>query len=250
MKEIKELFDGLVKEYNLRAITIDNETWYGINDLPVREPRKTFNDLKKQGKENFVKENTKNITNSAVLLEDVRNFDKVNNNGETFGNFKMVNYLVMNSRLGAEYKIELIEILDEIRMKGYYVSDDITKEQLDNLQQEVDRLKGELYGSTEIVKMINVPNLLSSSIFVYLSSIGLGTYNRIKVNRQFRINEEFEERLANKGIARNGKGNEVLFYKEFADKINSCDGAIKELMEINDKELKIQSKGKEKRMPF
>lgn len=263
-KGIQELFDELIKKYNLRAITIEDITWYGINDLPIREPRKTFSDLRKQNKENFVKDNTKLITNSDVLLKDtsnsnvikypVRNFDKVNNAGETFGNFKMVNYLIMNSRLGVDYKIDLIEILDVIRTKGYYIDNNITNEQLEDLELEISRLKYDrLYGSTEIVKLINVPGLLSSSLFVYMDKIlRVGSYS-VKtgnVNRKFVANEDFDHRAVELGIARRGTGNNILFFKEFADRFNNCENALEELRKINAEELKIKEKGIKNKKPF
>ena len=66
MNGIQDLFDELIKQYNLRAIVIDNETWYGVNDLPVREPRKTFSDLRKEGLVDFVENNTRIIKPSDI----------------------------------------------------------------------------------------------------------------------------------------------------------------------------------------
>lgn len=255
MKGIQDLFDELIKQYNLRAITIDDITWYGINDLPIREPRKIFSDLRKQNEENFINNNTKLITNSDVLLTDIRNFDKVNNRGERFGNFKMMNYLIMSSdKLGVNYKISLTEILDTIRTRGYYIDSDITKEQLEDLELEISRLKYDrLYGSTEIVKVINVPSLLSSSLFVYMDKVlRIGSYS-VKtgnVNRKFVANEEFDHRAIELGIARRGTGNNILFFKEFADRFNDCENALEELRKINAEELKIKEKGIENKKPF
>ena len=255
MKGIQDLFDELIKQYNLRAITIDDITWYGINDLPIREPRKIFSDLRKQNEENFINNNTKLITNSDVLLTDIRNFDKVNNRGERFGNFKMMNYLIMSSdKLGVNYKISLTEILDTIRTRGYYIDSNITKEQLEDLELEISRLKYDrLYGSTEIVKLINVPSLLSSSLFVYMDKVlRVGSYS-VKtgnVNRKFVANEEFDHRAIELGIARRGTGNNILFFKEFADRFNDCENALEELRKINAEELKIKEKGIENKKPF
>lgn len=138
---VQELFDSLIETYNLRAITIDDETWYGINDLPLKNDaiRKSLSRLK-QSNPYYVENNTKKINSSTVTLSHTRNFDTISNFGETFGNYKIINYLVMSSRLGSEYKIELIEILDKIRTEGYYIDNNISQEQLDNLQCEVDRL--------------------------------------------------------------------------------------------------------------
>ena len=255
MKGIQDLFDELIKQYNLRAITIDDITWYGINDLPIREPRKIFSDLRKQNEENFINNNTKLITNSDVLLTDIRNFDKVNNRGERFGNFKMMNYLIMSSdKLGVNYKISLTEILDTIRTRGYYIDSNITKEQLEDLELEISRLKYDrLYGSTEIVKLINVPSLLSSSLFVYMDKVlrvGLYSVKTGNVNRKFVANEEFDHRAIELGIARRGTGNNILFFKEFADRFNDCENALEELRKINAEELKIKEKGIENKKPF
>ena len=200
---VQELFNELVERYNLRAIIINGEGWYGLNDLPIRDTRKTTSDLRKQGFNDFVNNNTKLLTNAEIQsgsITDIRNFDTVNNRGELFGNFSMLNYLIMNSRLGAEYKIELIEILDKIRTNGYYIDDNITSEQVANLEREIEELKAELitdrvkkpYGVTEIVKFINVKSLLSSSLFRYLAEVmGVGTYDRVNKNRVFVANEDF-----------------------------------------------------------
>ena len=254
MKGIQDLFNELIKQYNLKAITVDNITWYGVNDLPITNINMTYSRLKKQGFIDFVEDNTKLITNSDITSSYIRNFDKVNNAGEKFGNFKMVNYLVMNSRLGANYKIDLIEILDKIRIQGYYIDSNITKEQLEDLELEISRLKYDrLYGSTEIVKLINVPSLLSSSLFVYMDKVlRVGSYS-VKtgnVNRKFVANEDFDHRAIELGIARRGTGNNILFFKEFADRFNDCENALEELRRINTEELKIKEKGIENKKPF
>lgn len=265
---MNELFNKLIEKYNLRAITIDKETWYGINDLPIRETRKTFSDLRKQGLGDFVEDNTRTIkpsdisavlnsdtSNSAVCSTDTRNFDTVNNFGETFGNFKMVNYLIMNSRLGAEYKIDLIEILEQIKVNGYYIAQNINSYQLDKLQAEVNELKAErtkkVYGSTEIVRYIKVKGLLSSALLRYMDEVAdVGDYTVAKVNRTFKYNEGFIGRCCATGLARVGVGGRLEFYKEFADAINNCAEALKELERINMEELDIKNKGIEKRLPF
>ena len=270
---VQELFNELVERYNLRAITIEGETWYGINDLPLTNVNMTYTRLRKQGLNNFVDKNTRTIKpsdissvtltdsrNSSVTSSYSRNFDTVANFGETFGNFTMVNFLIMNSRLGAEYKIELIEILDKIRANGYYIDENITSEQVEKLEQEIAELKAErtkkVYGSTDIVKMIKVPNLLSSTLFRYMAEeMKLGTYDVEfgNVNRTFVPNEDFTERAIKIGIARGGKGRDILFYKDFAECFNNCKDALKRLYEINQEEIAIRNKGKEKRrknMPF
>ena len=133
MKGIQDLFNELVKEYNLRAITIDNETWYGINDLPMdrKAINKSISRLRQsldgdfKSTTNFIDENTKLISVSMVTENHIRNFNAINNTGELFGNFKMINYLVLNSRLGVKYKINLISIMDKIRIQGYYIDNNI-----------------------------------------------------------------------------------------------------------------------------
>lgn len=113
MKGIQDLFDELIKQYNLRAITIDDITWYGINDLPIREPRKIFSDLRKQNEENFINNNTKLITNSDVASNSPRNFDKVNNRGETFGTEDMLIYLVQKSHMTISEKEEYLKLFNK-----------------------------------------------------------------------------------------------------------------------------------------
>ena len=150
--KVQNLFDKLVEGYDLRAIKIGDETWYAMNDLPLS--RQTLSNTKRKLEKsdahlkcttNFVEENTRLIKNSEVKLNVIRNFDKVNNTGEMFGNFAMVNYIVMTSRLGHEYKIEMIKILDEIRKNDFYVDDNISDE---NLQ----KLKDNLIFKTEVLK--------------------------------------------------------------------------------------------------
>ena len=153
--KVQQLFDKLVEGYNLRAIKIGDETWYAMNDLPL--DRKAINmkmsnlrkSLSSDGNLNlpskFEKENTRLIKNSEVNLNVIRNFDKVNNTGETFGNFAMINYIIMTSRLGHEYKIEMIKVLDEIRKNDFYVDNNISNE---NLQ----KLKDNLIFKTEVLK--------------------------------------------------------------------------------------------------
>ena len=112
----------------------------------------------------------------------------------------------MNSRLGSEYKIELIKILKQIMTEGYYIDEDINQEQLDKLQSQVDKLKNKLreertkkvYGSTEIVALINVEGLLSSSLLRYMEELGLGYYKVAKVNRVFKHNGAFFIRVTDK----------------------------------------------------
>lgn len=141
--KVQDLFDKLIEKYNLRAITIEGETWYSVNDLPLGKDavRKAIQRLEKNNQKNFVNDNTRIIKNLDIISSHIKNFDKVNNAGERFGSEIMVVYLIMNSRLGAEYKIELIEILDKIRQDGFYVDDNISKEQLNSLQNKVNKLK-------------------------------------------------------------------------------------------------------------
>lgn len=280
MNKVQELFEQLIEKYNLRAITINKETWYGINDLPIRETRKTFSDLKKQGLEKFIDDNTKLITNdiileldsiyiqnSDVLLTDIqnsdvplsyiRNFDKVNNAGEIFGNFKMVNFLIMNSRLGAEYKIELIEILDKIRTEGYYIDENITNEQLENLQQEINNLKeqikyertNQLLGATEICKLIDIEGLNSTMVLIFLEKRGLGTRIKVNKNYTFKPTEKIKDLILDGYIK--VVGNQIKFYHEFADVVNQYHEIYFPILkEIKEEYQTIIDKAKENRLPF
>ena len=252
MNKIQVLFDELIKKYNLRAITIEGETWYAMNDLPLG--RKAINKAVSRLKdthEEYIKSNTKVITISMVTLSHLKNFDSIANRGEMFYNFKMVNYLIMNSRLGAEYKIELIEILDKIRQDGFYVDDNITSEQLDKLQQKVDKLKDKLYyertrtglGATQIVNYINVYNLLPSTLFRFMDEyLHLGTYKVVNKNRRFKPNENFNK-CSKKGCANIGINNQVIFHEEFANIINNSNKSLIILGELNKEELAIRDKG-------
>ena len=64
------------------------------------------------------------------------------------------------------------EVLPQIRKQGYYISKSITDEQVEKLESEVQDLKNKLhhertqrlYNSNEIVKLINVDGLISSSL--------------------------------------------------------------------------------------
>lgn len=147
---VQQLFDKLVEGYNLRAIKIGDETWYAINDLPLKDSaiRKKLHDISNvtlSNTRNFVEQNTRMVRKSEVILSNIRNFDTIHNTGEKFGNFAMINYIVMTSRLGHEYKIEMIKILDEIRKNDFYVDDNISDE---NLQ----KLKDNLIFKTEVLK--------------------------------------------------------------------------------------------------
>lgn len=156
----------------------------------------------------------------------------------------------------------IYEVLPSIDKNGYYIDDNITSEQVANLEREIEELKAELitdrvkkpYGATEIVKFINVKGLLSSSLFRYLAEVmGVGTYDKVNINRVFVANEDFTERAIKIGIARGGKGRDILFYKEFADRFNACEECLAKLYEINQEELAIRDRGIEKRkknMPF
>lgn len=148
--KVQNLFDKLVEGYDLRAIKIGDETWYAINDLPLKDSaiRKKLHDISNvnsSNTRNFVEQNTRMIRKSEVNLSNIRNFDTIHNTGEKFGNFTMVNYIIMTSRLGYEYKIEMIKILDEIRKNDFYVDDNISDE---NLQ----KLKDNLIFKTEVLK--------------------------------------------------------------------------------------------------
>ena len=129
MNKVQELFQQLIAEFELRAIEIDGETWYALNDLPLKPSaiREALSRLKNS-----------NAT-SNVISNDIKNFESpIANRGEKFGNYKIINYLIMSSKLGAEYKIKIINILDEIRQNSYYVDNNITEQQMEKLQKELD----------------------------------------------------------------------------------------------------------------
>lgn len=141
---VQYLFDELISEYDLRAVKIKGEMWYALNDLPLTKDG-INRQLKSLNDEGYLNKNTKMITNSDVSSRHIRNFNtELNNRGEKFGNFKMINYLIMNSRMGSEYKIKLIDILDEIRKNDYYIDENISNENLDRLKKEVDRLRTQI----------------------------------------------------------------------------------------------------------
>lgn len=259
--KVQNLFDKLVEGYNLRAIKIGDETWYAMNDLPL--DRKAINrkmsdlrkDLSSNGDfectPNFVEKNTRLITNSTVILNHLRNFDKVHNTGEMFGNFTMINYIVMTSRLGYEYKIEMINLLNEIRKNDFYVDENIKPEQIEKLEQEVERLKDKLLyertrkglGALDIVKFININDLLPSSLFVFMSEyLKLGTYLKVNKNRRFKPNDNFIEKCSKHGVAIIGTGN-IIFYESFAEAINKNPKVLEILKRINENEIQIREQG-------
>lgn len=168
--KVQMLFDDLVKEYSLRAIEIDGEVWYGINDLPLdrKAINKKIHDMKKINKE-FVDDNTQIVRNLTVTLSNLRNFDKVHSTGETFGTFAMVNYIIMSSRLGMEYKIGLIQILDEIRVNDFYIDENILNENYEKLKERYKKLEKEFEVRNGIVKkcygkkLINIKNISKST---------------------------------------------------------------------------------------
>lgn len=259
--KVQNLFDKLVERYNMRAIKIGDETWYAMNDLPLKDSaiRKKLHDISNvtlSNTRNFVEQNTRMVRKSEVILSNIRNFDTIHNTGEKFGNFIMINYIVMTSRLGHEYKIEMIKILDEIRKNDFYVDDNISKEQLNSLQNKVDKLKDRLhyerrrkaYGATQIVKKINIDNLLPSTLFRYLDEyLNLGDYTIINKNRRFRPNDNFVNKCADLGVARIGVNNNIIFFSEFAEQVNKNKDILNILKIINKEELQIRERGIENR---
>ena len=229
-----------------------------MNDLPLKDSaiRKKLHDISNvtlSNTRNFVEQNTRMVRKSEVILSNIRNFDTIHNTGEKFGNFIMINYIVMTSRLGHEYKIEMIKILDEIRKNDFYVDDNISKEQLNSVQNKVDKLKDRLhyercrkaYGATQIVKEISIDNLLPSTLFRYLDEcLHLGDYTIVNKNRRFRPNDNFVNRCADLGIARIGVNNNIIiFFLEFAEQVNKNNDMINILKTINKEELQIRDKG-------
>lgn len=157
--KVQQLFNKLVEGYNLRAIKIGDETWYAINDLPLKESaiRKQVQYIR-ESSEDYVNKNIKHITNSDVILNHTRNFEKVNNAGENFGNFKIINEIIFNSRLARDYKRNLINILDEIRMNDFYVDDNISDKNLEKLKEQL-AFKTEVLKKCYGDKLINITNV-------------------------------------------------------------------------------------------
>ena len=150
------------------------------------------------------------------------------------------------------------EVLPQIRKQGYYISKSITDEQIKQLESEVQDLKNKLhhertqrlYNSNEIVKLINVDGLISSSLYKYLDSdLHLGEYKICKVNRRFTPNRDFTSRIVNEGYAK-VSGKSIIFTEEFANRINSCPNALFRLKEINDLELQVRDRAIENKKPF
>ena len=169
--------------------------------------------------------------------------------------------LITGSKLPSAEKFEtwvFDEVLPQIRKQGYYISKSITDEQVEKLESEVQDLKNKLhhertqrlYNSNEIVKLINVDGLISSSLYKYLDSdLHLGEYKICKVNRRFTPNRDFTSRIVNEGYAK-VSGKSIIFTEEFANRINSCPNALFKLKEINDLELQVRDRAIENRKPF
>lgn len=259
---LNELFEG--KDYSY-IVDLESGLMYFnpqeiLSDCGYDEGtiRNKVTDLPSQGKKFF----TNDMVNSTSFLKLLRN--PIHNTGQNWVTvYALIDLLQGRKPKATEIKNWLIyEVLPSIDKNGYYIDDNITSEQVANLEREIEELKAELitdrvkkpYGVTEIVKFINVKSLLSSSLFRYLAEVmGVGTYDRVNKNRVFVANEDFTERAIKIGIARGGKGRDILFYKEFADRFNACEECLAKLYEINQEELAIRDRGIEKRkknMPF
>lgn len=114
MNKVQVLFDELIKRYNLRAITIEGETWYSVNDLPLGKDavRKAIQRLEKNNQKNFVNDNTRIIKNLDIISNHSRNFDKINNAGERFGSEIMVVYLIQNSHMSITEKEKYLSLFN------------------------------------------------------------------------------------------------------------------------------------------
>ena len=82
---LKDLFEQLMFDWNIRGIQIGDIQLYAINDLPINRGtiRKTIHTLK-QADPFYVKTHLHKIKNSDVTSSNIRNFNKVNNAGENF----------------------------------------------------------------------------------------------------------------------------------------------------------------------
>ena len=112
--KVQDLFDKLIEKYNLRAITIEGETWYSVNDLPLGKDavRKAIQRLEKNNQKNFVNDNTRIIKNLDIISSHIKNFDKVNNAGERFGSEIMVVYLIQNSHMSITEKEKYLSLFN------------------------------------------------------------------------------------------------------------------------------------------
>ena len=111
--KVQNLFDELIEKYNLRAIKIDDETWYAMNDLPLNRKAinmKMSNLRKSKSTEGFVNDNTIIIKNSTIK-ENGGKF-KVNNTGETFGTKDMILKIVNESKMSIEDKKEYLDFFE------------------------------------------------------------------------------------------------------------------------------------------
>lgn len=143
------------------------------------------------------------------------------------------------------------ELLPKLRKNGYYIDENIKPEQIEKLEQEVKRLKDKLLyertrkglGALDIVKFVNINDLLPSSLFVFMSEyLKLGTYIKVNKNRRFKPNDNFIEKCSKHGVAIIGTGN-IIFYESFAEAINKNPKVLEILKRINENEIQIREQG-------
>lgn len=248
MNKVQQLFNKLVDEYNLRAITIDNEQWYALNDLPLERAtirkkierlNKELSDVTSRHVRDYVEINTKLIKNSYIKDIYVRNFNKVNNAGERFGNYKMIIYIIINSELGIKYKIELIEILDNIRTNDYYIDENITKENITKLETRIENLKN---------KIIDGNGGYSADKYKTLRTIA----NKWTKDKKIKITEHmlFELLIKNKWLDKEGYinkkasyGNKIIYSnREYYLSPKGYELLLRQLDKINNQDLISWSK--------
>lgn len=114
--KVQSLFNELVNKYNLRAIKIGDETWYAMNDLPLKDGaiRKKLHDISDVtlSTPNFVEQNTRIVTWKDLRNTTIKNFNKINNRGERFGNKTMMVYLIQNSHMTISDKEKYLSLFD------------------------------------------------------------------------------------------------------------------------------------------
>lgn len=257
MKQLEFVFENQeVEIFELEGVVYFNPKdvckCLGITD--ANDAIRDFNEKKK------VK-----LTNSIM---GNNHFRKLHNTGENFLTESGVYKLIFKSRKEEAEKFQdwvTDEVLPKIRNNGYYVSDDITNEQIEKLQQEVDALKIEkdklieqmkqdriskLYGTCEIIKFVNIKGLQSAMISIFLVRRGLGSRELVEKYHTFKPNKNITDLKLNNYVHQ--VGNMIKYNKEFADVINEYSDEYYPILESIKKEYNeaINKSKKKKNIPF
>lgn len=153
---IQEKFNKLVRRFGLKYIYIKGECYYGLNNIPLTKQtiNNKLNELRlgitnEDGEEigtSFYMKNVVKINNKYLRENECkRNFETIIGSGTNFGTFKMVNYIIMNSDLCRAYKIEIIDILDEIRKYDFYIDKNISDENYERLLKRFEEIEKRFY---------------------------------------------------------------------------------------------------------